>query len=140
MLRKEVYAREGNQCQICKDSLTILHCHEDWMYEDRKHIQKMRQLMAICKTCHDSIHWFRTEGQVFSGQGSIEGYPEDYLQTIRLHLRLVNKCSETQFNSHVRNSYHLRDIRSKFEYKLDYGIYSPEEITKKYQGLINGNS
>ena len=37
-LRKEIYARASNKCQLCGEMLKTLHCHENWVYNDQKSI------------------------------------------------------------------------------------------------------
>ena len=126
-LRREVYKRAGNICEICKDWSKTLHCHENWGYNDRKRIQYLKSLLSLCYNCHIVIHWFRTEQEIKKGT-----YKKEYITELRDHFIKVNNCTLKQFMSHVTwadRSKHMRNFRP---YELKYGSFSVEKVTEAY--------
>lgn len=53
-IREQVYADYGQRCVICgterKDRR--LDCHKVWDYDDKTHVQRLRELVALCLLCH----------------------------------------------------------------------------------------
>ena len=66
-LRKGVYKRAGHKCEVCGNVLKTLHCHENWVYNDWKGIQKLYSLISLCSECHNCVHWFGTEKHIKLG-------------------------------------------------------------------------
>ena len=58
-LRRAAYARAGGRCSICGKP-GRLEAHEVWSYDDKKHIQKLKNIIAVCPACHEVIHIGRT--------------------------------------------------------------------------------
>src|SRR3989304_10056088 len=54
-LRKEVYRKYNYKCAIC-NSDGRLHAHEIWGYDDKNHIQKLVDIIALCSKCHAVKH------------------------------------------------------------------------------------
>lgn len=131
-LRREVYDKADHKCEICGKEDEILHCHEDWTYDDRNHIQSLRGLLSLCKSCHDCIHWFRTERQVIGKKGKEEGYPIHYLGELKDHFVQVNKCTYKSFGYYIKQVTYLRDLRLRNNYSLVYNQWGPKRIVKLY--------
>ena len=45
-VRKKAYARAGGRCMICGKA-GRLEAHEVWEYDDKKHIQKLADVIAV---------------------------------------------------------------------------------------------
>ena len=62
-LRKRQYKLANGVCEICGDRgkkqgrRHDLECHEQWHYDDEKHIQTLTGLIALCPNCHEVIHF-----------------------------------------------------------------------------------
>ena len=126
-LRKAVHKKNNHMCQLCGTSIRTLNCHEDWFYDDKKHIQTLYRLMTVCIECHNTIHWFRTEGEIKHSR-----LPASYITDLRNHFMKVNECTEAQLNSHLRQAEWKIGIRNIRPYKLDYAKYSIERISTAY--------
>src|ERR1700722_267423 len=57
-LSKQVRSEAYDICEICgASSEQSLDCHEIWNYDDKKQIQKLVGLRALCKKCHGVKHF-----------------------------------------------------------------------------------
>ncbi len=59
-VRKDAYARADGKCMICGTVSSRLEAHEKWGYDEESGIQKLTDVLAICKDCHAVIHIGRT--------------------------------------------------------------------------------
>lgn len=57
-IRKDAYRRAGNRCAIC-GAPPPLDAHEKWDYSSLG-VQKLVDVIAVCKACHAVIHINRT--------------------------------------------------------------------------------
>jgi hypothetical protein len=57
-IRKEVYQKANNICEICggKGFKHPVECHEIWIFDDEKLIQKLDKFQALCPLCHEVKH------------------------------------------------------------------------------------
>lgn len=55
-----VRAASGGKCGICS-SKKQLECDEDWFYDDKNHVARLIGLRAVCRLCHEAIHFGRTQ-------------------------------------------------------------------------------
>ncbi len=131
-LRKAVYKRAGNVCELCQDFSKTLHCHENWIYSDKSRLQKLKSLLSLCYNCHNVIHWFRTEQEIRKGS-----YPQEYLTELREHFIKVNGCTQAKFRSHIAWADQKRHIRNFRPYTLIYGNFSVENVLKAYEREIS---
>jgi hypothetical protein len=46
---------------ICGHAAKRLEAHEKWEYDEKLHIQKLADVVAICSKCHSVIHIGRTQ-------------------------------------------------------------------------------
>jgi DNA-directed RNA polymerase subunit RPC12/RpoP len=58
-IRKAVYAKENMECHICREKCKSLDAHEVWEFDEINHIQKLVEIIGICKACHNTIHYGR---------------------------------------------------------------------------------
>lgn len=130
-LRRAVYKRANFRCELCGDVLKTLHCHESWFIDDKKFTQTLYSLISLCRECHNSIHWFRTEGEVKYNHLSPE-----YITELKEHFMKVNECTLKQLNSHLEWAMVKLHTRSKSKYSIDYGKYSVEKITTRYNQSV----
>lgn len=82
-LRSEAKERAGGKCMICGKQTNSLEAHEKWSYNEQKGIQKLEDIIAVCKDCHQAIHIERTH---------LKG---DW-QRIEDHFMKVNDCTYAQ--------------------------------------------
>ncbi len=113
-LRKQVYARHGHQCSIC-GAAGPLHCHEQWVYDERMHVQKLMGFVALCTLCHLVKH-LGLAG-VLVRQGKL-----DFERVVR-HFMIVNGCDRQTFEAHRRATFREWQERSEHEWLVDLGAY-----------------
>lgn len=60
-IRKDAYARAGGKCAIC-GARGRLEAHERWQYSVKNGVgvQKLVDVIAVCRACHETIHIGRT--------------------------------------------------------------------------------
>ena len=112
-LRKKVYGAYGNTCGICKAAGT-LHAHEIWDYDDTKHIQSLKGLIALCALCHHIKHIG------FAGIASSKG-GLDFEKLVH-HFMKVNACDRQEFQKHYSIAFETWEKRCHHDWDLDLGI------------------
>ena len=60
-VRRAAYARAGGKCMICGAKTNRLEAHERWSYDEKKCVQKLEGVIAVCRACHSVIHIGRTQ-------------------------------------------------------------------------------
>ena len=107
VVRREAYSRAGGMCMICGAPVKRLEAHEQWSYDEEKHIQKLENVVAVCKSCHEVIHIGRTQ---------LMGEEERACA----HFMKVNGCSYAEYRKALgeANAAHRRRNQVP-EWKLD---------------------
>ncbi len=130
-LRKSVYLRANNRCEICDDFSKTLHCHENWFFDDKIHTQVLSSLMSVCRECHNCIHWFRTEQVILKSKD----YPSEYIDILKDHFMKVSGLSLKEFTRHIAWAEILKNKRNSRVYKISYGRYTVDKIVQRYKDL-----
>lgn len=60
-VRKRAYARANGRCMICGATCARLEAHERWEYDEENAVQKLKDVVAVCRACHEVIHIGRTQ-------------------------------------------------------------------------------
>ena len=99
-VRKDAYARAGGKCCVCDKGNTRLEAHERWSYNEKKALQKLEDVVALCHACHEVVHISRTQ---LMGRG-VEAME---------HFQKVNGCSQMEFHAALQaaNEEYLRRNR-----------------------------
>lgn len=84
-IRRRAYARAEGRCMICGAPSSRLEAHEKWSYDDERKVQKLEDVIAVCRLCHEVIHISRTQ-LVGRGGEAME------------HFMAVNGCSQWEFH------------------------------------------
>ena len=84
-VRKDAYARACGRCTICGRPAR-LEAHEKWSYDDKRALQKLEDVIALCHSCHEVKHISRTQ---LMGRG-VEAMD---------HFMRVNGCSQMDFHA-----------------------------------------
>ena len=61
IIRRDAYARAEGKCMICGAKVKRLEAHEHWIYDEKNHVQKLGDVLALCHNCHSVIHIGRTQ-------------------------------------------------------------------------------
>lgn len=109
-LRHETYRQAGFKCEICggKGPKHPVECHEIWEYDDDKHFQRLKGLIALCPACHRVKHI----GHTFHRD------PEAGFQAI-LHMAKVNGWTKDEALGHVDEAMLTWQRRSMRSWTLD---------------------
>lgn len=107
VVRKEAYARANSRCAICGTPANRLEAHEQWEYDEENNIQKLKNVVAVCKDCHSVIHIGRT-----SLMGGEERAAEHFMK--------VNGCSYAEYRKALGEANEAHRRRNLVpEWKLD---------------------
>lgn len=82
----KAYAKKesGYKCAICGKKTDRLEAHEVWSYDRENAVQKLENIIAVCKDCHSVIHIGRTQLM-----GNEERAEKHYMK--------VNGCSYAEY-------------------------------------------
>lgn len=106
-VRKDAYARAGGKCMICGTATARLEAHEKWNYDEVNCVQKLADVVAVCKNCHEVIHIGRT--QLLGGE-----------ERACAHFMKVNNCSYAGYRKALGEANEAHRRRNKVvEWKLD---------------------
>ena len=107
IVRRDAYARANGKCMICGAPEKRLEAHERWEYDEGKGIQKLKDVVAVCRSCHEVIHIGRT--QLFGGE-----------ERACAHFMKVNGCSYSEYRKALGEANTAHQRRNKIaEWKLD---------------------
>lgn len=109
MVRRDAYARAGGRCMICGEPSARLEAHERWEYDEENAVQRLSDVVAVCRSCHEVIHIGRTQ---LMGRE----------RTAEEHFMKVNGCTYAEYRKALgeANEAHRRRNRVP-EWKLDLG-------------------
>lgn len=105
-IRKKAYARAGGKCMICGAPAVRLEAHEQWEYDDENGIQRLKNVVAICRPCHEVIHIGRTQ---------LMGREEEACA----HYMKVNGCTYSEYRKALGEANSVHRERSRREWQLD---------------------
>ena len=60
-IRNEARERAGGRCMVCGKKSSSLEAHERWSYDEKNGIQKLEDVVAVCKDCHSVMHIGHTQ-------------------------------------------------------------------------------
>ncbi len=60
-IRKDAYSKTNGKCTICGAHRKRLEAHERWEFIKETKTQKLKDVIAICHSCHSVIHIGRTQ-------------------------------------------------------------------------------
>lgn len=120
-IRKAVYIKNNGSCAICGDVSSILHCHEVWDYAivNGKGIQKLIDLIPICKMCHHVKHI--GQASILSNKGELD------MNEVIDHFIRVNQCSRSVFEREKKKAFEVWEKRNSYEW---------ETLTTEWEKLV----
>ncbi len=106
-LKSEAKERAGGKCMICGKKTDRLDAHERWSYDIENGVQKLEDIIAVCKDCHSVIH---------IGYTQLKGNEE----RAEKHFMKVNNCNYAEFRKVLGQAILLHKERNLVpEWKLD---------------------
>ena len=106
IIRKKAYARAGGKCMICGAPTTRLEAHEQWEYDDINGVQRLKNVVAVCRACHEVIHIGRTQ---------LMGREREAIA----HFMKVNGATYAEYRAALGKANEVHRERSRREWKLD---------------------
>ncbi len=124
-LRKQIYTAAEDCCEICggRGSNHPVECHERWHYDDKKKIQRLDGLLALCPACHQVKH---------IGLAEVRGL---YDQSIS-QLCKVNGWDSIDATEYVQAAFDIWAARSKHEWEVD--ILVLDELLRDFRTKRSG--
>ena len=112
-IRLSCLEKNGKECKICKYPAKILDCHEVWAYDDKKKIQKLADIIPLCKSCHLVKH--PGFAMLLANEGK---YNFDKL--IRHFLKINgNGITEEDFMVYMQHQFEQQDERNQHKWTQD---------------------
>ncbi len=107
LVRNDAILRSNGRCSICGRKPKTLDAHERWSYDIENGIQKLEDVIAVCKDCHAVIHIGRTQLV-----GDIVRAEEHYMK--------VNNCTYSEMRQDLGKANEEHKMRNQVsEWKLD---------------------
>jgi hypothetical protein len=131
-IRHSEYRKAGFKCAVCGYQALPgrgkLFCHERWLYDDERHIQKLVGFEVVCQWCNGIKH---------IGIAGITG-DVDYNTLIR-HFRRVNECNYEDFVLARALAFQVWEERSEFEWSQDFGEWSGLVHPSEEREVVDGS-
>ena len=110
-IRKKVLKAADYRCEICGRNDLPLHCHEVWVFHYSE--QRLTKFLCLCRLCHDAVHYF----------GTTQRYQKrpSYIQEVGGHLMEINKITEKELDTYLRQVQAQNVRRAKKTYKVVVG-------------------
>jgi len=106
-LKADAKERAGGVCMICGKKTEKLDAHERWSYDEKTCVQKLEDIVAVCKDCHSVIH---------IGYTQLKGNEE----RAEKHFMKVNGCTYSEYRKALGEANEIHSRRNKIgEWKLD---------------------
>lgn len=122
-ISKDVRDKANHKCEICGEECDRLEAHEQWEYDDVKHIQRLKRIIAVCPPCHQVIHIGATQRRC--GQ-------EGYIAALH-HYVNVNECDMVTFDKELAMAMTLYKKRSEYsDWTFDEASFEENGVLKKY--------
>lgn len=113
-LRRFIYRRAYYRCECC-DTRAPIEAHERWHFDERRKIQTLMRIIALCKPCHEATH---------IGLARIKGRGEAAMT----HLMAVTGMNNQQAKQHIEDAFILWEKRNQHEWVLDLSIITNSGI------------
>lgn len=107
VIRRIAYKEADGKCMICKRPSARLEAHEQWSYDEKRAVQKLERVIAVCHACHSVIHIGRTQ---------LLGDEEKAIA----HFMKVNNCSYADYVKALGKANEIHRRRNEIpEWSLD---------------------
>lgn len=125
--------RAGRKCQYCGNIFNPenLNAHEVWEFDAEKRIQRLKEIVCVCRKCHNTIHYnYLLSNQELSDRDAF---------ICKAHYMDVNGCGEKEFENDLDESLKMYRILNQVEgdwimdiaYIIKAGLLSYDDINMK---------
>lgn len=101
VVRRDAYKRAGYKCRICGAG-GRMEAHEEWSYDEKNAVQKLKDVLALCHNCHLVKHIARAS--LMGDEG-----------VAMSHFLKVNHCSQMDYHSALAEANEVHARRNKIE-------------------------
>ncbi len=115
MLRKNCYKRADYKCEVCGDvgEQHPVEAHEVWRFDERREVQRLVRLIALCPKCHAVKHW---------GRSCLLGFRVD----CEKHILSVNKWKPYQLAQYLQKVAVTQDRRGPIKWRVSLSCLKQE--------------
>jgi len=113
LLRDYTLRRADEHCTVCGGSGS-LRVDGDWEYDDRKRVQRLVGLSALCQLCYLARHVDRADQLAEQGRVGLDRVVRHFLE--------LNRCSQKVYDDHRREVMRVWRQRSKKTWTVDLTI------------------
>jgi hypothetical protein len=100
-----------------------LHCHEIWEYDNKKHVQTLVDVMALCYMCHSIKHI----GFAFTRMWAEDDNPRKIENRLIRHFTKINKCGRGVFVTHVKEEFAKYEERNRHQWTTVMDKFLPQK-------------
>jgi hypothetical protein len=110
-IKKAVFGLAGHRCEICRGRGWDwpVECHEKWEFNEKRRLQTLEGLVALCPRCHAAKHL---------GFAMKNKAPEAFA-AIREHIMKVNGLTGEQVDKYIEWAFAIQRPRAKMLWTLD---------------------
>ncbi len=112
-LRDYTLRRADTHCTTC-GAKGALRVDGDWEFDDRRRIQRLVGLSALCQLCYLTRHPDQAEQMAEQGRLGLE--------LVVRHFRELNRCSLKAYEEHRAEALRTWERRSKKDWQVDLSI------------------
>jgi len=110
-IRHKKYFDANYTCEICGETKLPLHCHEVWVFDDKRRLQKLAKLECCCEMCHNVHHYGRSKMV----------YKPTYVKRLIVHWCTINGRTPQQFALYERQIFEKNKKRADKFYQVKIG-------------------
>lgn len=110
-IRQKTYRDSDYRCEICGSTDRSLHCHEVWIFDDRRRIQHLVRFECCCELCHDVHHFGRT----------FVVKSKSYQERCIGHWCRINKKTRSEFTAYLQEIQLVNSKRADKQYLVKIG-------------------
>lgn len=133
-IKKDIFSKEGHKCWICGKENEVLYAHEFWDYDEKKKLQRLKEIHHLCVLCHMIQHY----GYATTNDGinllKSKGYN---IEDLEKHFCKINECSKQLFEDHKDKAFKIHSLRSKIKWDQHWGDYEYIKQTTPIKHLDN---
>ncbi len=111
-IKKDTKQRFDGKCAICGKTSKFLDAHEVWEYDSKKGVQKLKDVISVCKDCHSAIHIDFT---------AVKGDKDKLINAENKYMQ-VNQCSYVQMKKDLDLAHKKhKELNLVSEWAIDLG-------------------
>jgi len=113
IIRRAVYSKEEMYCHICGELCPTgyMDAHEVWKFNRRTHVQKLIDIIGVCKACHSVIHFGRAQKLGYEKEATRQWWKVNGDDLLGIRIEFDNELMEAKIK--------YLDLNKIKDWKLD---------------------